>query len=183
VAKKQGKVLSYAASTVGSSTGNTPGNPACNINFGATNPATQASLGTAGANGATGTTLCSHPNDKWGWAFLTDTKINAPWDTPGSRFGGFFQYGVGATAYAGGSNMSSAALFGGGNNVALGFVSDGVYSTPVAPNAANAVGCTGNIERPPLVRSAWLTSTTGRRACAARKPARAGLWCPPSPMR
>jgi hypothetical protein len=36
-------------------------------------------------------------------------------------------YGVGASAYAGGSNLNSPGLFGSGNTVALGVISDGVF--------------------------------------------------------
>jgi len=49
------------------------------------------------------------------------------WSGPGDHFGGFFNYGVGAAAYSGGSNLSSPGLFGGGNQVALGVITDGVF--------------------------------------------------------
>jgi hypothetical protein len=76
---------------------------------------------------ATGTSACGHPDDKWGWAVLSGIDIKAPWAGPGDHFGGFFNYGVGAAAYAGGSNLSSPGLFGGGNTVALGVITDGVF--------------------------------------------------------
>src|SRR5947209_1486695 len=75
----------------------------------------------------TGTSLCGFPDDKWGWAVLSGIDIKAPWAGPGDHFGGFFNYGVGAAAYAGGSNLTSPGLFGGGNTIALGFLTDGVY--------------------------------------------------------
>src|SRR6266581_4180732 len=77
--------------------------------------------------GFTGTSACGHPDDKWGWAVLSGIDIKAPWAGPGDHFGGFFNYGVGAAAYAGGSNMTSPSLFGGGNTVALGVITDGVF--------------------------------------------------------
>ena len=40
--------------------------------------------------------------------------------SPGSRIGGYFNYGVGASAYGGGSNLASPGLFGSGNQIALG---------------------------------------------------------------
>src|SRR5215467_8350596 len=75
----------------------------------------------------TGTAQCGYPDDKWGWAVLSGIDIKAPWAGPGDHFGGYFNYGVGASAYAGGSNLNSPGLFGGGNTVAFGVISDGVF--------------------------------------------------------
>ncbi len=81
-----------------------------------------------GCNGAQpGTSACGHPDDKWGWALLSGIDIKAPWAGPGDHFGGFFNYGVGAAAYAGGTNFTSPSLFGGNNQVALGVITDGVF--------------------------------------------------------
>ncbi len=70
---------------------------------------------------------CGYPDDKWGWAVLSGIDIKAPWAGPGDHFGGYFNYGVGAAAYSGGSNLNSPGLFGGGNTVAFGVISDGVF--------------------------------------------------------
>jgi Porin subfamily len=75
----------------------------------------------------TGTSQCDYPDDKWGWAVLSGIDIKAPWAGPGDHFGGYFNYGVGAAAYSGGSNLTSPGLFGGGNTVALGVITDGVF--------------------------------------------------------
>jgi hypothetical protein len=90
--------------------------------------------GTAGVVGSgcpalaqPGTSQCDYPDDKWGWAVLSGIDIKAPWAGPGDHFGGYFNYGVGAAAYSGGSNLGSGGLFGGGNTVALGVISDGVF--------------------------------------------------------
>ena len=90
--------------------------------------------GTAGVVGSgcpagaqPGTSQCGYPDDKWGWAVLSGIDIKAPWAGPGDHFGGYFNYGVGAAAYAGGSNLGSGGLFGAGNMVALGVISDGVF--------------------------------------------------------
>jgi Porin subfamily len=77
--------------------------------------------------GFTGTSLCNYPDDKWGWAVLSGIDIKAPWLGPGDHFGGYFNYGQGAAAYSGGSNLNSPGLFGGGNQVALGVITDAVY--------------------------------------------------------
>ncbi len=75
----------------------------------------------------TGTSQCGYPDDKWGWAVLSGIDIKAPWAGPGDHFGGFFNYGVGAAGYAGGSNLNSPGLFDGGNRLALGVITDGVF--------------------------------------------------------
>jgi hypothetical protein len=77
--------------------------------------------------GFTGTSSCGAPDDKWGWAVLSGIDIKAPWAGPGDHFGGYFNYGQGAAAYSGGSNLSSPGLFGAGNTVALGVITDGVF--------------------------------------------------------
>src|SRR5262245_9074550 len=83
--------------------------------------------GFGGCNIQTGTTFCGFPDDKWGWAVLSGIDIKAPWAGPGDHFGGYFNYGQGASAYASGSNLTSPGLFGGGNTVALGVNTDGVF--------------------------------------------------------
>jgi hypothetical protein len=83
--------------------------------------------GTGCNGGQAGTSQCGHPDDKWGWAVLSGIDIKAPWAGPGDHFGGFFNYGVGAAAYAGGSNLNSPGLFDGGNRLALGVITDGVF--------------------------------------------------------
>jgi len=75
----------------------------------------------------TGTSWCGSPDDKWGWAVLSGIDIKAPWAGPGDHFGGFFNYGVGAAAYSGGTSLTSPGLFNGGNTVALGVLTDGVF--------------------------------------------------------
>jgi len=46
---------------------------------------------------------------------------------PGDRVGYFAHYGQGTSGYSGGSTLSSPALFGSGNNLAAGWMTDGVY--------------------------------------------------------
>src|SRR5262249_14286000 len=82
-------------------------------------------VGCVGANA--GTTWCDHPSDDWGFAVASGLVINAPWIAPGDIFGFYGQYGQGATTYATGNNFTSPGLFAGGNNVAIGAVTDAVY--------------------------------------------------------
>jgi Porin subfamily len=98
----------------------TPGFPACLGTAGGPTPAVPA------GPQAGGTTLCDHPGDRMGWVSMTGLEIKLPQIAAGDRVGGFFNFGVGASAYTG-TNLVSPGLFGGGNNVALGVVTDGVY--------------------------------------------------------
>ena len=82
---------------------------------------------TSGPLAQPGTAACGHPDDKWGWAVLSGIDIKAPWAGPGDHFGGFIQYGQGATAYAAGNNLGSAGIFGANNTIALGVITDAVF--------------------------------------------------------
>jgi hypothetical protein len=82
--------------------------------------------GGACTGGQTGTTLCGYPDDKWGWAVLAGTELKLDFLSPGSRIGGFMTYGVGATRYVA-SNLTSPGLYGSGNEIAIGAVTDAVY--------------------------------------------------------
>jgi len=75
---------------------------------------------------AGGTTVCGHPNDKWGFAGNASAMINVPFISQGDRIGLGFQYAVGATKLGAG-NVASPGLFGGGNNVAVGSSTDAVF--------------------------------------------------------
>ena len=71
-----------------------------------------------------GTTLCGHPADKVG-SFV---EVGGEYKLPGGdRVGAGFRYAVGASQFGAGSTLASPDLFDGGNNVAIGFTSDGVF--------------------------------------------------------
>jgi len=74
-----------------------------------------------------GTTWCGYPKDEWGWAVLSGIEIKLPWIAQGDRIGGYFNYGVGAPRFSGGSNLASPSLYGSGNTVALGWITDAVF--------------------------------------------------------
>jgi hypothetical protein len=82
--------------------------------------------GGACTGGQTGTTLCGYPGDEWGWAVQSGAEIKLDFLSPGSRVGFFGNYGVGATSYVA-NNLSSPGLYGSGNTIALGAVTDAVY--------------------------------------------------------
>ena len=125
--------------------------PGCTDQQGSLGAGTITAGGTNNGVEIGGTSLCNHPSDKWGYAALFGAMIKLPMIAPGDRIGGFFQYGVGASAYGGGAQMASPALFGAGNQVALGVVTDGVYCTPQSQVVAGATNCTGNLE----LTTAW----------------------------
>jgi hypothetical protein len=73
------------------------------------------------------TTLCGHPNDKVGFYTAIGGEVKLPMLGPGDRFGAVFRYGQGAAGLTGGTNLSSPDLFNAGNNLAVGWLTDGVY--------------------------------------------------------
>src|SRR5439155_26312749 len=73
-----------------------------------------------------GTTQCGHPADRIGWAAGIGGTLNIPIFGIGDKVGAQFVYSVGAAGYAA-TGLTSAGLFGSGNNVAVGWLTDGVY--------------------------------------------------------
>jgi hypothetical protein len=62
-----------------------------------------------------------------GWAIQTGAEFKMDFITPGDRFGFGARYAVGASGFGGGSNLASPGLFGSGNQVAVGWITDGVF--------------------------------------------------------
>jgi Porin subfamily len=73
-------------------------------------------------------TTCGQPDSKLGWAAGGGGTLNVPALGSGDRIGAQFVYSHGAAAYAA-NGHSSAGLFGGGNQVGVGWLSDGVFVT------------------------------------------------------
>jgi hypothetical protein len=73
------------------------------------------------------TTICGHPSDKTGFFTAIGGELKLPMLGPGDRIGAVFRYGQGAAGITGGTNLSSPDLFSGGNNLAVGWLTDGVY--------------------------------------------------------
>jgi hypothetical protein len=80
-----------------------------------------------GCAAQSGTTLCGHPDDEIGWAIEYGAEVKLPQFGPQDRIGMGLRYAQGATGFGGGSNLSSGALFGNNNTLAVGSVTDGVY--------------------------------------------------------
>ena len=83
------------------------------------------------AGAQVGTTECDHPDDKWGWGARAGAEIKLPMLGPGDRMVISGYYSEGAVRFVG-ANLSSPSLFGGGRTVALGFVSDAVFTNGTA---------------------------------------------------
>ena len=73
-----------------------------------------------------GTTLCNHPSDQWGFAVVSGIEIKLDSLSPGSRIGGYVTYGQGASRITRNS-QTSPGLFGSGNQVAFGVLTDAAY--------------------------------------------------------
>jgi hypothetical protein len=85
-------------------------------------------LATSGTTGvfATGATNCDHPDDRVGWGAAVGAEFKMDWINPGDKFGASFHYTQGDLAFVFG-RMNSPGLFGTGNQVAFGWVTDGVF--------------------------------------------------------
>ena len=84
-----------------------------------------------GLAGHTGTTLCGYPDDKWGFAIVSGIEIKLDTLSPGSRLGGYVTYGVGASRMTRNS-QTSPGLYGSGNEISFGVLTDAVYANPGA---------------------------------------------------
>jgi len=78
--------------------------------------------------GGVAVTTCGHPDSVLGWATGVGGTINLPMFGPGDKIGAQFVYSEGAAAYAA-NGHTSAGLFAGGNTVAIGWLTDGVFVT------------------------------------------------------
>ena len=114
-----------------------------------------------------GTTQCAYPDNEFGWGVLSGAEIKLPWIAPGDRVLGYFNYAVGAVRFAA-NNLQSPGLYGsrskGGNNVAMGWVSDGVYLRPNAPEIEKTTAWSTGIGFEHYWSPQWSTSWYGSYA-------------------
>ncbi|HTK12664.1 MAG TPA: porin [Xanthobacteraceae bacterium] len=73
------------------------------------------------------TTTTGHPGDAIGWAAGIGGELKLPLFGPGDRIGAQFVYSDGAAGYATYADTAHG-LYGSGNQVALGWITDGVYA-------------------------------------------------------
>src|SRR6266404_2526827 len=69
-----------------------------------------------------------HPGDKFGWAATAAFLVNNPFGMPGDAIAGQAVYSKGAAGYATAA-WGPTAMFGSGNNVGLGWMEEGVFTT------------------------------------------------------
>ena len=102
-------------------------------------------------------TICGHPSDKVGWAVLSGGEVKLPMLGPADRAGYMAHYGVGASAFSGGSNLASPDLFGTGNQVAAGWITDGVYvnGSGIELTTTWSVGAGYEHSWTPTVKTSW----------------------------
>jgi hypothetical protein len=88
-----------------------------------------------------GTDFCGHPSDKVGWAVGGGFTLNLPW-AKGDTFGATVGYAKGALNYITSDSPYRLSRYGSDTSVALGFLTDGVFTGP----SAGALGTFGDIE-------------------------------------
>jgi hypothetical protein len=105
---------------------------AASVAFIAQNMRAEYQTGGAPCAGATqpGTTQCQYPDNEFGWGVLSGVNLKMDWIAPGDYVVAYLNYAVGAVRFAA-NNLQSPGLYGsrskGGNNIAMGWISDGVY--------------------------------------------------------
>jgi hypothetical protein len=84
-----------------------------------------------GLGGISNTTLAGHPSDKWGYAFGAGFTVNLPW-AKGDTFGATVGYAKGALGYVagGGGTHPNLTRYDGNTSVAVGWITDGVFTNP-----------------------------------------------------
>ena len=89
-----------------------------------------------------GTTWCQYPENEFGYGVLSGAEFKLPWIAPGDRVLFHANYAVGAVRFAT-NNLQSPGLYGsrskGGNNIAFGWISDGVYFNSDRNGAAGEI--------------------------------------------
>jgi hypothetical protein len=83
---------------------------------------------------------CGRPNDKVGWAINGGVELNLDFISPGDHSGMAVRYGQGFSAIGGGQGLNSPSLFGKGDEVAVGWMTDGVFFGHCATNIKIPVG-------------------------------------------
>lgn len=94
---------------------------------------------------ATVTTTAGHPGDKLGWAAGFGGQFNLPTLGQGDTIGAQFVYSQGAAGYAAYAH-NGAGLYGSGNNLALGFLSDATFATNTGAELTTAWSITTGLE-------------------------------------
>ncbi|MFN3351209.1 porin [Pseudorhodoplanes sp.] len=111
--------------------------------------------------GGNRTTMCGHPDEKWGWAVGAGLTLKMPWDSK-DTLSGQIAYAKGASSYVAFANSNNGLHMSGG--IALGAFNDAVYGgVGLAGNGVSALeltetwGGTVAFEHywTPSLRTAW----------------------------
>jgi hypothetical protein len=105
-----------------------------------------------------GTTLAGHPDEALGWAAGIGGELKLPNFGAGDKVGFQFVYSEGAAGYAT-FNHNNAGLYGSGNSVAVGWLSDSVYATGTQVQLTTAWSIVGAYEH--NWSTSWQTSVYG----------------------
>src|SRR5262249_15280311 len=132
-------------------------------------------LPTAAANftgtGA-GLNTCGHPNDRVGWAINAGVEVRMDFISPGDHAGMGMRYAQGFSSIGAGQGLNSPSFFGRGTggsasdpqtaagDVALGWMTDGVYFGHCATNMSIPVGPFGG-EGTPLPANTAVCAADG----------------------
>jgi hypothetical protein len=109
---------------------------------------------TAGANSQ----LAGHPGDKFGWAVAGSFLLTNVFGLQGDTLGAMAVFSRGAAGYAT-ANFGTKSVFGSGNSVGLGWMSDGIYGNGTGINLTDVWSITGSYEH--VWSKQWKTSAYG----------------------
>jgi hypothetical protein len=103
-------------------------------------------------------TTSGHPDDKFGWAFAGSALFNNPFGLSGDSVGFIAAFSRGAAGYAT-ANGGIKEVFGSGNSVGFGVITDGVYANNGQIQLTDVWSVTGAYEH--LWNPMWRTSVYG----------------------
>jgi hypothetical protein len=111
-----------------------------------------------GYYGTSNSTLNGHPGDKYGWAVAGSFQLNDVFDLKGDVFGVMAVFSRGAIGYAT-QDFGPKTVFGSGNQVGLGWMTDGVYGTGTGIELTNVWSINSAYEH--VWNPNWRTSLYG----------------------
>jgi hypothetical protein len=111
-----------------------------------------------GYYGTSNSTLNGHPSDKFGWAVAGSFLVRDVFGLPGDTVGAMAVFSRGAAGYAT-ANFGPKVVYGSGNSVGVGWISDGVYGFGSSVELTDVWSVTGSYEH--IWNKQWKTSAYG----------------------
>jgi hypothetical protein len=127
-----------------------------------------------GYYGTSNSTVNGHPSDKFGWAVAGSFLLTNAFGLQGDTIGVMGVFSRGAAGYAT-ANWGAKAAFGSGNNVGVGWITDGVYVAGSQVELTDVWSVTGAYEH--LWNPAWKTSVYGGFVGVSYDNAAKGFMC------